>query len=166
MPCGVLQRQQKLEFYNMNVFKCFAYPVCWLTVQGFTCLQIKWGHTAPKSCFPFFSTFLLFEIPLECNCASVGLQNVSESFTNSAGTSGGKKSPIWNTTKENITVASKALYSFFLTLSAIILPAQHTWNWHQRQDPYTSWIGILVDYARKRFGFPITSNGSIYSTRP
>lgn len=75
----------------MNVFKCFAYPVCWLTVQGFTCLQIKWGHTAPKSCFPFFSTFLLFEIPLECNCASVGLQNVSESFTNSAGTSGGKK---------------------------------------------------------------------------
>lgn len=46
-----LKLQPKLEFYNMNVFKCFAYPVCWFTVQGFTCLQIKRGHTGPKSCF-------------------------------------------------------------------------------------------------------------------
>lgn len=46
-----LKLQPKLEFYNMNVFKCFAYPVCWFTVQGFTCLQIKRGHTGPKSWF-------------------------------------------------------------------------------------------------------------------
>lgn len=46
MACSVLKHQPKLEFYNMNVFNCFAYPVCSFTVQGFTCLQIKRGNTA------------------------------------------------------------------------------------------------------------------------
>lgn len=66
--CGVSKLQPKLEFYTMNVCKCFAYPVCWLTGQGFTCLPIKRGHTAFKSCLLFFSTILLFEKTLQCYC--------------------------------------------------------------------------------------------------
>lgn len=49
-PRGVSRPQPKLEFYNrfMNVLKCFAEPVFWLSVQGFTCLQIKRGQTGPN----------------------------------------------------------------------------------------------------------------------
>lgn len=77
MPCGVLKLQPKLEFYNMNVFKCFAYPVWRFTVQGFTCLQIKRGNTGPKSCF--FS-FFRFEKLLQRKCTCVGLQDVRDFF--------------------------------------------------------------------------------------
>lgn len=77
MPCGVLKLQPKLEFYNMNVFKCFAYPVWRFTVQGFTCLQIKRGNTGPKS--RFFS-FFRFEKLLQRKCTCVGLQDVRDFF--------------------------------------------------------------------------------------
>lgn len=74
-PRGVLRLQPKLEFYNrfMNVSKCFAEPVCWFTVKGFTCLQIKRGHTGPNSCLCvfFFSLVLganiLYSYHQRCN---------------------------------------------------------------------------------------------------
>lgn len=64
-PRGVLRLQPKLEFYSrfMNVSKCFAEPVCWFTVKGFTCLQIKRGHTGPNSCLCVF----FFSVVLEAN---------------------------------------------------------------------------------------------------
>lgn len=62
MPHCILRLKPKLEFYNrfMNVLKCFTEPVWWFTVQGFTCLQIKRGHTGPNSCLIVF--FLLFGV--------------------------------------------------------------------------------------------------------
>lgn len=104
----------------------------------------KRKHCSINPVFLLFSIFL-FEKPRQRNCVSEGLQDVL--------TSGGKKKKNKEPNKRKQYLSSIESTLFILSHSFIILPAQHTLNCHQKQDPYTSWIGILVDYARKRFCF-------------